>query len=172
MLSEHGLNIRDINYTIVDTDSGDAVCTVFVAENQIPNQAAILQGLQTLLAQGYRQPSAVAYDRWFRLPKVRLTIVTEDRVGLVRDLIQSTTNALDRNRNACAGNILDLKGFSVSDEGLFAISLHVATTNLFVQAKLLTFFRTFCEQHHVRSYDVAYDNYLYDFVMGVESNAS
>lgn len=169
-LEAAGMNIVDINYTIYDTDFGKAVCIISVEPGRVPNQEAILAAIQQQLAQKRTRP--VPYERWFRYPKVRFTVISDDKVGLVRELVANTVQSLDKGRTSASGNILGLQGFAVSDHGLYAVQMHVATTSLFVQARLISFFRQFCEEHHVRTYDVVYDNYLYEYVEEAESNAS
>lgn len=164
-LALQNLSITDISYSIDETDSGHAACTIYVDNND--HDPAIQTKAETVEREAKtwianHRPAPV-YERWFRRPSLRLSLVAPDRVGVVRDLLDHLEYTLTQRTKYPIGNILDLKGFTVDDHGLFALSLQVATTGTSEQAVLIKAFFEWCKDHKVKDFDVQFVNFIYDY---------
>lgn len=158
--ARHGLDIADINYTIVDTDAGSAICTIayWGDDTQTRNKIQeIPNGLKVRPTQGQ-------YQRWFRLPCVRIFVVLRDKVGVVNDFITAIEAATNKSGPKHKGNIIDLKGFTVTDEGRFVIEAKVATISMAHQQKLVGDFLKWAKERKSIEVDVQAENFIYEIL--------
>lgn len=173
-LAYEGFWVKDISYTIVDTDSGDAVCTIVTdlhryPANHLAKAKKIENDINDWIASS-RLPAA--YERWFRRPSIVLSFVTQDRVGLVHSVLTEINTKLTQHSPTAAGNVLDLKGFNVDDQQLFALTMQVAVRDSATQAKLIETFVEWCATHDALDFDVRFDNFIHDYINGAGSDAS
>lgn len=172
-LANAHISVKDITYSVIDTDTGFAVCTVLISDNNgVPNLDTKIKKIEDDVVDwldGNR--SRGPYERWFRLPSVVLSLVTNDKVGVVHDLLAYLEGRIN-NQSSPLGSILDMKGFTLEDSGLFTVTLQVCSTDLANQARLIADFCDWCIERPVRDFDVHYSNFIYEYCQIEDSHAS